>query len=44
MAADKNEAPRLKAEQANCWRIVAATSPRERPRIFNIGYPALAFG
>jgi hypothetical protein len=41
--ADKIEARLLKAEQANCWRIVAATAPVKRPRIFIIGY-RVAFG
>jgi hypothetical protein len=29
----KIEVRLLKAEQANCWRIVAATAPVKRPRI-----------
>ena len=41
---NKIEVRLLKAEQANCWRIVAATAPVKRPRIFIIRYPALAFG
>jgi hypothetical protein len=38
----KIEVRLLKAEQANCWRIVAATAPVKRPRIFIIRYPTLA--
>ena len=41
--ADKIEVRLLKAEQANCWRIVAATAPVKRPRISIIGY-RVAFG
>ena len=44
MTRNKIEVRLLKAEQANCWRIVAATAPVKRPRIFIIGYLALAFG
>ena len=44
MTRNKIEVRLLKAEQANCWRIVAATEPVKRPRIFIIGYLALAFG
>jgi hypothetical protein len=41
MTLNKNEVPLLKAEQANSWRIVAATAPVKRPRVFIIRYPSV---